>query len=412
MLNSRLLEEDTAISNIDDLPVFGDLLARVAADPAAFPNTSAVARSAGITVKRLGELLSEHAHLTPALWLRRLRVRKAAVELLRSARKIPAVAADSGYENEVDFEAQFLHEMRMTPAAYRAADRSRGFQLLLPEGYRPTEVLAYHARDPEGLTERSAGNHIWKALATPDGPVVLQLTLESKLATVQVHTDRRIGRECMAALHSDALHMLGLFNQIDPFERQHAAFVKPRRGLRLPLIPRGFDALCWAITGQQINLKFAGALRRAMILLAGEKIGTMIAHPTAETLANVGIPALTALRYSGSKARYLVDAAAAVAKGELDIENLTLGSAVAAERALIAQRGVGIWTARYVLMRRGFADSAPVGDSGLATALQRLHQLPARPDAEQTERLMSRFAPNRSLASMHLWVSLQEAPQL
>jgi 3-methyladenine DNA glycosylase/8-oxoguanine DNA glycosylase len=62
-------------------------------------------------------------------------------------------------------------------------------------------------------------------------------------------------------------------------------------------------------------------------------------------------------------------------------------------------------------MRRGFADSAPVGDSGLATALQRLHQLPARPDAAHTERLMSRFAPNRSLASMHLWVSLQEAPQ-
>jgi AraC family transcriptional regulator of adaptative response / DNA-3-methyladenine glycosylase II len=410
MLNSRLSEEGAAISNIDDLPVFSDLLARVAADPAAFPNTSALARSAGITVKRLGEVLSEHAHLTPALWLRRLRVRKAAGELLRSARKIPAVGSDSGYENQADFEAEFLHEMRMTPAAYRALDWSRGFQLLLPDGYRPPEVLAYHARDPEGLTERSEGNHIWKALATPDGPVVLQLTLDPKRATVQVHADRKIGRDCMAALHNDALHMLGLFNQIDQFERQHAAFVKPRRGLRLPLIPRGFDALCWAITGQQINLKFAGALRRAMILLAGQKIGAMIAHPTAETLANVGVPALTALRYSGSKARYLVDAAAAVAKGELDIENLALGSAVAAERALIAQRGVGVWTARYVLMRRGFADSAPVGDSGLATALQRLHELPARPDAGHTERLMSRFAPNRSLASMHLWVSLHEAP--
>jgi len=411
MLNSRLLEEGAAISNSDDLPVFSDLLARVAADPAAFSNTSSLARSAGITVTRLGELLGEHAHLTPASWLRRLRVRKAAVELLRSTRKTTQISADSGFESEADFEAQFLHEMRVTAAAYRALDCSRGFRILLPDGYRPTEVLAYHARDPEGLTERSEGNHIWKALATPDGPVVLQLILDAKQVSAQIHSSRKIGRESVAALHNDALHMLGLFNQIDQFERQHAAFVKPRRGLRLPLIPRGFDALCWAITGQQINLKFAGALRRAMILLAGEKIGTMIAHPTAQRLANVGVPALTALRYSGSKARYLVDAAAAVAKGELDIESLALGSAVAAERSLIAQRGVGVWTARYVLMRRGFADSAPVGDSGLATALQRLHQLPARPDAAHTERLMSRFAPNRSLASMHLWVSLQEAPQ-
>ena len=118
------------------------------------------------------------------------------------------------------------------------------------------------------------------------------------------------------------------------------------------------------------------------------------------------------MRYSGSKARYLIDAAGAVASGKLDIENLTLGSAVAAEEALIAQRGVGIWTARYVLMRRGFADSAPVGDSALATALQRVHELPERPDAQDTERLMSRFAPNRSLASMHLWTLLKEARQV
>ncbi len=122
---------------------------------------------------------------------------------------------------------------------------------------------------------------------------------------------------------------------------------------------------------------FAGALRRALIGLAGEKVGNMITHPTAQALANVGVPALTALRYSGSKARYLIDAAGAVASGELDIENITLGSAVAAEAALLAQRGVGIWTARYVLMRRGFADSAPVGDSALATALQRVHELPS-----------------------------------
>jgi 3-methyladenine DNA glycosylase/8-oxoguanine DNA glycosylase len=170
--------------------------------------------------------------------------------------------------------------------------------------------------------------------------------------------------------------------------------------------------LCWAITGQQINLKFASALRRAMIGLAGEKVGNMITHPTAQTLANIDVSALTALRYSGSKARYLIDAAAAVASGKLDIENLTQGSAVAAEEALIAQRGVGIWTARYVLMRRGFADSAPVGDSALATALQRVHELPKRPDAQETERLMSRFAPHRSLASMHLWTLLKEARQV
>jgi len=395
-----------------DLAVFRALLERVTAEPAAFPDPSSMARSAGIPVRKLRELLSDHAHLAPEAWLGRLRARKAATDLLTTRRKLPEIAADAGFANENEFAAEFLSEMRMTAAAYRALGRSSSFQIPLPQAYRPGEVLAYHARDPEGLTERSAGNQIWKALTTADGPVVLQLTLDSSHVSVQVNSDHRIGRESMAALHTDALHMLGLVNRIDQFERKHAAFVQPRRGLRLPLIPRGFDALCWAITGQQINLKFASALRRSMIGLAGQKVGHMITHPTADALADITVPALAALRYSGSKARYLIDAAAAVAKGELDVENLTLGSAVAAQEALISQRGVGIWTARYVLMRRGFADSAPVGDSALATALQRLHDLPERPDAQDTERLMSRFAPNRSLASMHLWTLLKEARQV
>jgi len=150
-------------------------------------------------------------------------------------------------------------------------------------------------------------------------------------------------------------------------------------------------------------------LRREMVELAGEKIGDMRAHPTPERVAGVDQSTLTARRYSGSKARYLIDAAQAVASGKLNIETIGEGSAIAAEKMLTDQRGIGTWTARYVLMRGGFADAAPVGDSALATALQRLHKLPERPDADQTARLMSAFAPHRSLATMHLWTYLKEA---
>jgi 3-methyladenine DNA glycosylase/8-oxoguanine DNA glycosylase len=203
--------------------------------------------------------------------------------------------------------------------------------------------------------------------------------------------------------------MLGLVNNVSAFERSHAAFVKRRRGLRVPLLPTSFEALCWAIIGQQINLRFASALRRAMIALVGERIGDMRAHPTPDALAGLNASELTTRRYSRSKARYLIDAAQAVAVGTLDIENVANGSAIAAEQALVAQRGIGVWTARYVLMRSGFADAAPVGDSGLATALQRLCDLSERPDADHTARLMRRFAPHRSLASSHLWASLKDA---
>jgi 3-methyladenine DNA glycosylase/8-oxoguanine DNA glycosylase len=70
--------------------------------------------------------------------------------------------------------------------------------------------------------------------------------------------------------------------------------------------------------------------------------------------------------------------------------------------------GIGTWTARYVMLRAGFADSAPVGDSALATALQRLHARDERPSHEDVARLMAEFSPHRSLATTHLWASLRE----
>jgi AraC family transcriptional regulator of adaptative response / DNA-3-methyladenine glycosylase II len=338
-----------------------------------------------------------------------MRVKRAAQELLAGRDKVAEIGFGAGFESESVFHRLFLNQMRMTPGAYRALDGAEIFMLQLPAGYRAKEILAYHARDPLSVSEKSEDNRIWKALHTADGPAVIEISIEAGQAWVKVYAARRLGRDAMAALHAAALKILALTNDVTQFENRHAAFVQNRRGLRMPLLPTGFDALCWGIIGQQINVKFASALRREIVDLAGEKIGDMRAHPTPGRVADIGVPVLAARRYSRSKAEYLIDAAQAVAEGRLDIENLGEGSAIAAEKVLTSLRGIGTWTARYVLMRGGFADAAPVGDSALATALQRLHQLPQRPDADETARLMSAFAPHRSIATMHLWTYLKEA---
>jgi AraC family transcriptional regulator, regulatory protein of adaptative response / DNA-3-methyladenine glycosylase II len=393
----------------ENLALFQGLTARVLARPEDFSDVSVLARQAGVSLTKLGDLYRDHAHLAPAAWLRRMRVKHAAKELLAGKDKVAEIGFGAGFESESVFHRQFLSQMRMTPGAYRALDGAEVFMLQLPPGYRAREVLAYHARDPLSLSEKSEGNRIWKALHTTDGPAVIEINIETGQAWVKVNAARRLGSAAMASLHGAALRLLGLSLEISQFETRHAGFTAPRRGLRLPLLPTGFDALCWGIIGQQINVKFASALRREIVELAGEKIGDMRAHPTPERVADIGVSVLTARRYSRSKAQYLIDAARAVAERRLDIENLRDGSAIAAEKALTSQRGIGIWTARYVLLRGGFADAAPVGDSALATALQRLHQLPRRPDADETARLMSQFAPHRSIATMHLWTYLKEA---
>ena len=392
----------------ENIALFNGLTARIEASPEAFADASALARAAGVSLTKLADLYRDHAHLAPVQWLRRQRVKRAAHELLIGSDRVAEIGFGAGFESESVFHRQFLAQMRMTPGAYRALDGAQVFLLQLPAFYRAKEILGYHGRDPEGLSEKSEGNRIWKAMPTEDGPAVVEISIEPGQAWVKVHSEKKLGRNAMAVLHQASLRMLGLTLDVGSFESRHTAFTAPRRGLRMPLLPTGFDALCWGIIGQQINISFASSLRREMILLAGQKIGDMRAHPTPEAVANISIADLAARRYSRSKAAYLVDAAQAVADRRLDIEGLGEGSAIAAERALTAQRGIGIWTARYVLMRGGFADAAPVGDSALATALQHLHKLSERPDADGTARLMAAFAPHRSIATMHLWTYLRE----
>ncbi len=389
-----------------NLVLYEQLSERVATAPAAFPDVSVLLTESGLEPDRLVGLFRDHGHLSPGRWLERTKIRAAAQALLAGARPTTAFARDAGFADRPAFELAFTQRMRLPPARYGGLAAASAFALSLPSGYRAVEVLAYHGRDPASPTERRAGNRIWKALMTDAGPVVLEVTVGARAARVTVHAERPLGGGVMGRLHASSLAMLGLDGDVEPFETEHRTLVAGREGLRVALLPGGFEALSWGIIGQQINLAFAASLRREVIALAGVPIGSMRAHPTAQAVARIAPSDLRARRFSRAKADYLIDAANAVASGTLPLDRLLQGSAVAAERALTERRGVGIWTARYVLMRTGFADAAPVGDSGLATALQRLLGIARRPDAGQTARLMSRFSPDRALASAHLWASL------
>jgi len=399
-----------------DIALFDALAARVRAEPAVLPDAAALARACGVSQTKLGDLLRVHAHATPAAWLKREQVRAACRLLLDTDARVVDVGHAAGFESESAFHRQFLSVTRMTPGAYRGLNGASVFMLQLPTGYRAREILAYQARDPSSPCERVRDDTIHKALAIDDDAAVLEISLEPQVAWCRVHSSAKLDGRRIQAVHSAALRVLGLTLDVAPFEARAArdprmaALLARRRGLRMPLTPTGFEGLCWAIIGQQINIAFASSLRRELLALAGTPVGDMIAHPTATRVAEVPPADLARRRFSRSKAEYLIGAAQAVAGARLPIESLADGSAVAAERDLKELHGVGTWTARYVLMRgAGFADCAPVGDVALAAALQKLTAAGERPGHDQVEALMRPFAPHRSLATLHLWASLKDA---
>lgn len=285
-------------------------------------------------------------------------------------------------------------------------------RLALPPFYRAAEVLAYHGRDPLSLSEGVAGSTIRKALRLGGEPLRLEISLEDGVAVLRA--DRELDRGEAATVRRVAERMLGLGGDPARFEASLAAgdpiaaIVAARPGLRIPLTADPWEALCWAVIGQQINLTFAASLRRELVQIAGTPYGEgMRAHPGPAEVAALEPEALTARRYSRSKASYLVGTARRIADGSFNLDAVGTLPMPEAEAALKALHGIGPWTARYILLRGfGFADVAPIGDSGLATGLQRAFGLDERPDIRAQEAAMQAYSPHRSLVTAHLWAAL------
>ena len=330
------------------------------------------------------------------------------------------VARAAGFASDAEFERAFRRGAAMAPHEYRTLAQASEFQLQLPDDFRASELLAYVARDPEGLAERVDGATIFKGLATEAAPILVSIELQSsrQRARCRLETARSLRIEDRLSAHAMALRLLGLHSDAEGFQARAQAdprvarLVEARPGLRMPLTATVFEALVWAILGQQVNLSFATRLRRTVIELAGRPIpgSALRLHPTPAEVAGLAATALTERKCSRAKAHYLVQAAQAVVEGRLPLDGLAEADGGEAERRLRELHGVGLWTARYVMLRGlGFGDCAPIGDSGLAAGLQRFFALPDRPIAAAQERLMAPFAPHRTLATAHLWASFAHA---
>jgi AraC family transcriptional regulator of adaptative response / DNA-3-methyladenine glycosylase II len=400
-----------------DQEIVEGLVARVRREPAAFRGAEDLARVSGLGTAKLHELVCLHFHSTPVQILARARVEVAQRLLLATDRTLADLAFAVGYEGLSTFNAGFRRLAAMSPAAYRRLLGTTGFEIALPASYPPAPALEYLGRDAKSLTMRVEGRSFATGVRLGGRPAVLRGEMGGGAvrATIEGSGPRPLPPDAAAQAHAHLLRLLGLHRDPAPFERRIAAIprlaplIAGREGLRIPQVPDPFDALAWVIVGQQITLGFAFTLRERLVQRAGGPAGSgLFVPPTAEAVANLDVEALAADQFSRRKAEYLTGVARLVASGELALDRLAAGSAVRMEAELLAVRGLGPWSANYLMMRSaGFEDCLPVGDAGLVRGLGRFFGLPARPDADATRELMQPFVPYRSWATFHLWQSLK-----
>jgi DNA-3-methyladenine glycosylase II len=183
------------------------------------------------------------------------------------------------------------------------------------------------------------------------------------------------------------------------------------RGARAPLMPSPFECLVWAILGQQITVAFAYKMKRALV----ERYGTSLTHegrtywlfPDAARLAEADPADLREIQFSRQKSEYVRGLAALVAEDRIPWSDLATAPSGEAIRALTALRGVGRWTAEYVLMRGlGHTDVIPAADVGLQLAIGRAYGLGRKATEPEVRALAENWAPRRSHAAYAWWWSL------
>lgn len=158
-----------------------------------------------------------------------------------------------------------------------------------------------------------------------------------------------------------------------------------------------FDALVSAIANQQLSVKAGATVYGRIETLCDGQV-------TPEAIQEASDDQLRACGLSRAKVGYVQDLAHRTLAGELPLGSLDELEDQAVVDALTQVKGIGVWTARMVLifdLHR--PDVLASGDLGIRDGARRVLGLETRPSPGELEQLADPWRPYRSLACWYLW---------
>jgi 3-methyladenine DNA glycosylase/8-oxoguanine DNA glycosylase len=185
--------------------------------------------------------------------------------------------------------------------------------------------------------------------------------------------------------------------ELDPVFAELVEVHGPARFQTPPRVDDRFETLARSIAYQQL----AG---RAAATIWGRVRDTVPGPFEPEAVLAVGIEPLRAAGLSGAKTAALLDLAAHVDDGRLDLTRLGRLDDEAVVEQLVQVRGIGRWTAEMFLIGglRRF-DVWPVTDLGVRVGHARAHGLPEPLSPADLLVEGERLRPYRSIAAWYCW---------
>jgi DNA-3-methyladenine glycosylase II len=250
------------------------------------------------------------------------------------------------------------------------------------------------------------GSRVTELAIRQSGSPALPRVSVTATPPLRTPADRRQARslvERLLGLQSDLSEWYRLAHR----DRRLSELADRFRGVKPPRFPTVFEALVNAFACQQLSLVVGLELlnRLAAACDVGRRSGGRIqyAFPAPHDVARLAPARYRAMGFSRQKVRALLTLARAIDRGELDLEGLSRDGDEQAVARLRDLRGVGRWTAEYVLLRGlGRLHVFPGDDVGAQKSVARWLGRPAPLDYDGVHRAVAKWRPYAGMLYFHL----------
>jgi DNA-3-methyladenine glycosylase II len=279
-------------------------------------------------------------------------------------------------------------------------------------------------RRPDNVVDRWDGQTYRRVLPCRAGLVEVAVTQAGPPETARVrvtvgHT--ALSPEVKQAVTAALERLLGLRTDLEAFYSlaSRDAVLGPLaqrfRGMKPPRFATVFESVLTAIASQQVTRTLSVLLLNRLALNYGAVVhegeSAAYAFPRAEDLATMSPADLRQLGFSLQKGRAMIELSRSIIAKDLDLEGLAVLPDAEAIECLCGLRGLGRWSAEYVLLRGlGRTHIFPGDDVGARKNLERWLNLVKPLDYAAVHRTLKRWHPYAGLVYFHLLLDrLEEA---
>ncbi len=271
-------------------------------------------------------------------------------------------------------------------------------------------------RRRDNIVDRWDGTAYRRVLVLDGKPVETAVVQQGKPDEPELSitaTGLQLSSETGSALAVLMERMLGIRMDVGGFYRlakndtQLESLASQFRGLKPPRFPTLFEALVNGIACQQVSLTQGIRLLNKLAAICGKTVegqdSIVYAFPQPEDIAGLEPEAFRKLGFSRQKARALLELAHKVTDEHLNLEDITAMSDEDALSRLCALRGVGRWTAEYVLLRgMGRLHVFPGDDAGARNKLRNWLGVEEKLDYKGVNSILARWNPYGGFIYFHL----------